>query len=196
MSAAPAVRERPILFSTPMVKALLAGTKTQTRRVLREREARLVQDVCGGGVEPVVWWPMDLNEPMPCPYGGVGARLWVRETHGWVSGAGRRLVYAADGAPADRFSGTEIEGMKWAPSIFMRRADSRTTLEITDVRVQRVQEISEEDAIEEGCPGDHAADRDLDAVDEYRRLWDSINGKRSPWESNPWVWAITFRRVA
>lgn len=183
------MKERPILFSGPMVRALLAGTKTQTRRTCKgARELSCSQD-----------WPLST-----CPYGRVGERLWVRET--FRQGYGSMSVhYAADP--------DEVSCGPWNPSIFMPRWASRITLEITDVRVQRLQEISEEDARAEGVPQDLAAvcyvgegqirdgkyrvepHQHIAAADHYACLWESINYKRAPWSSNPWVWALTFRRV-
>jgi hypothetical protein len=213
------VTERAILFKGEMVRAILAGTKTQTRRLVGP-------DFAITGPNPPAPGLFDLYRTRGLgkgwcgavaldgrgsgatlgPYGMPGDRLWVRETHGWVSGAGRRLVYRADGTPTDRFSGAPIEGMKWAPSIFMRRVDSRLLLEITDVRVQPVQAITEEDAKAEGAEGHHDVSwpgtvRDLGTMGDVRRrnfavLWESINGERASWESNPWVWAIAFRRIA
>lgn len=190
--------ERPILFSGPMVRAILEGRKTQTRRVVKPQP----DEVCCA--TPI----------RPRPY-ETGMRLWVRETfsrhfsHGqhrddglrwepWgglpskVSPDGREIVYYREGF--DRCGhGT------WRPSIYMPRWASRITLEITDVRCQRLQDISCADAIAEGVrPSANSQTIDCDTPDprhEFRALWNSINAKRAPWESNPLVWAITFRRV-
>lgn len=177
------MRERPVIFSGPMVRAILAGTKTQTRRVLREQAESYVGDLLGQRfIYPVV---RGTAEPVPirCPYGQPGDRLWVRET--WSREDVRGIMYRA----TDKNPST----LNWKPSIHMHRADSRLTLELTEVRVQRLLQISEEDAEAEGVEPvgweGHAGC--------FAALWDSINAKRGhSWASNPWVWALTFRRVA
>jgi hypothetical protein len=195
------MKERGILFSAPMVRAILAGTKTQTRRVVRGPIEYLGPS--GGQDDLSSWgWFFDgqdqhgymvlargMNErfdngfiSIPCPYGVPGDRLWVRET--WRGEGPSTVQYRADGG--------DVGTLKWRPSIFMPRAYSRIDLEVTEIRVQRVQEITEEDAYAEGISG---GDSMGDPVGEYAKLWDSINGKRAPWASNPWVWALTFRRV-
>jgi hypothetical protein len=192
------VKERGILFSAPMVRALLDGRKTQTRRIVKERHL-----------------PSDENEyGRACPYGVPGDRLWVRETWaidecgkrvslspetwsktGWPI---HRLLYAADG---------DARVLAWNKrvSIHMPRWASRITLEVTDVRVQRLQDISEDDAKAEGYTtawlervAEAGADGPLGAPTQprhwYASLWDEINGPGS-WAANPWVWAISFNRV-
>jgi hypothetical protein len=199
------VTERPIIFGGPEVRAILDGRKTQTRRAVTHRHADL--DICYRMGDGRLVHPM--MGVVSCPYGVPGDRLWVRETfrqsHGSMS-----VHYAAD---AD-----EVSGGPWRPSIYMPRWASRLTLEITDVRVQRLQEISEEDARAEGvcdfangcclacnsrghnvtypsgCPNCAATGHDHSS--KFRNLWDSANGKRAPWSSNPWGWALTFRRIA
>lgn len=214
-----AVRERPILFSGPMVRAILYGTKTQTRRVVKPqpysngyhfdgRDIRCFNDYLppsatlldvGRGRNRYTTSDLEGWE-QSCPYGVPGDLLWVRET--WAdyrylacsnNGVGiattSRTVYRAD-------NGSEVYAdLRWRPSIHMPRWASRLTLEITDVRVQRLQEISYEDVLAEGCPR-KAAGADPADFEWYRHLWDSINAKRGySWESNPWVFALTFRRV-
>lgn len=170
-----------------------------------------------------------------CPYGQPGDRLWVREAHQWrygmkgledggtvhdpvevyyratpnvVSLHDHRTKARVQFADADAvWRDMLIEDDGWRPSIFMPRWASRLTLEITDVRVERVQDISEEDAIAEGtgpdmvCSPEYAARHGFEGTEHdfifrYRCVWDSINGKKHPWESNPWVWAITFKKAA
>jgi hypothetical protein len=263
-------RERPILFSGEMVRALLDGRKTQTRRVVKGvMRVRLWQSVCGDGPfanvvaragtylayandHGAVSVTADNGELLGvkpgefewcCPYGVLGDRLWVRETHivGWPCDAGdlqqfdedgnerpRHVWYRATPTPAGGYTsqlgafidhwadddGNLVERIPWKPSIHMPRWASRITLEITEVRVQRVQEISFEDAIAEGVQrdiipacGDHPnlecwvngpppAHAHVIPEAAFRELWDSINAKRGfGWEVNPWVWAITFKTV-
>ncbi len=212
------MKERPILFSAEMVQAILAGTKTQTRRVACDAmippfyfRAQCVQGEDGPtwvltGVENGGCYSMG-----PCPYGQPGDRLWVRETWADMCGNGRacrprgraaadrraHIIYRADYSP-----GCYPVGKGWRPSVHMPHWASRLALEITEIRVQRVQEISEEDAKAEGAGNRHGVFHDAiqSAIDNvYRRnfavLWDSINGKRGgcAWKDNPWVWALTFK---
>ena len=165
------MKERPIIFSTPMVKAILDGRKTQTRRVIKDQPPLSMRDM---------FKPKNLK----CPYGQVGDRLWVRETF---------KPYNCMGGFAYKADGDLSTGFPWKPSIHMPRGASRITLEITESRAERLQDISEEDAKAEGvkcCPN---------AVSDYKHhfmiLWDSINGKKYPWDSNPWVWVISFKVV-
>ncbi len=173
--------ERPILFSGAMVRAILEGRKAQTRRILR-RERQ--------------YGPFAFDDPRVaryCPYGQPGDRLWVRETwHLWGPPEHQTLAFRADCADAENYT--------WRPSIFMPRWASRITLEITDVRVERVQAISHVDAIAEGAIDAELGAGDLIsgsyAVTNYAVLWDGINAKRGySWSSNPWVWVLTFTRV-
>jgi hypothetical protein len=219
-----AVFRRPILFSGPMVKAILDGRKTQTRRVIKPQLEERVSD---SGEQGLVWlserslragrrdWVLE-GMVSACPYGIPGVRLWVRET--WAVRrlpAGLWVEYQADGhnarLPEPHEHNIRDEGGKvdltryvadrWRPSIHMPRWASRITLEITGVRVERVQDISECDAKAEGAEA--ASDdvlRDTPRGNTYRagfaRLWDSINGPRGyGWDVNPWVWVVEFRRV-
>jgi len=232
------VKERPILFSSPMVRAILDGSKTQTRRVVKDATGAFWDHA---GWRPVIvdgcvrWEDADtgrrLHDPMlaprpPCPFGVPGDRLWVRET--WCD-----TMHRDPGAEPERFIDGRVEGVEyrashsclsfedgcpcnpdgnskrseWRPSIHMPRWASRITLEITDVRVERLQAISEEDARAEGVkrdtePCDHIrrACADIECMgptfkSTFCELWDSLNAKRAPWASNPWVWAISFKRV-
>ena len=181
------MRERPIVFSAPMVRAILDGRKTMTRRVVRS-------PIVGGGrfdgLEPggmAMFTTGCLYRKVQCPYGCAGDRLWVRET--WKHAARSPVWYRATDEG-------ECEG-PWTTPIFMPRWASRIMLEITGLRVERVQEISESDAKAEGCS---SSDPDSGDNPTYRRyfqeLWESINGKKHPWANNDWVWVITFKRVA
>lgn len=188
------MRVRPIIFSTPMVQALLEGRKTQTRRIVKPQpnggpQAEMIN--LGGA-----WGLLDgiLSGEWRCPYGQPGDLLWVRETyrhielppHQWDEVGECEIDYRA--TPRKIFEGCEVP---WRPSIHMPRRDSRLTLRITDVRVERVQEISEADALAEGVK---RSQRASDARDSYASLWESINGTGS-WDANPWVWVIEFQRI-
>lgn len=202
--------ERPILFSGPMVRAITreVDPKTQTRRVVKPQPpawARFPQPAGDGwewtdrnvDADDLKHWP-DYYKPMRCPYGVPGDRLWVRETFARTVGAAR----GAGEAPveyvyrADQVYAAAVEGIRWKPSIFMPRAACRLVLEVTAVRVERLQEISLRDCMAEGCAEDSRA---LGSANRwrhgYRTLWDSINAKRAPWASNPWVWVVEFQRV-
>jgi hypothetical protein len=208
--------EKSIIFSAAMVRALLAGTKTQTRRVACNGTIP-AQYIATTEYEPGRWRLFDAEHPHaslaqytmpPCPYGQPGDRLWVRETFAKIDGQTRPWIetdYRATYAHGDRLG--DHLGMKkrWTPAIHMPRAASRITLEITEVRVERLQAISEADARAEGVvydPGEGgtfwvpgAGCTSDSAVDAYRKLFESINGPGS-WDANPWVWAISFWRIA
>lgn len=251
------MKTRPILFSGPMVRAILEGRKTQTRRVVKLAYEEFSKE-WAAAVYPardsgwIAWWPNDspylaeftkkaYTDGFQCPYGKPGDRLWVRET--WASQIDRpdfeeqldqlddslvrtELTYRATPRigirvpgvirPVDRMTyldeSTALEHhcfgwpIKWKPSIFMPRWASRITLEITDVRVERVQSISEEDAEAEGLyhSQDHISDlfgfepgkfTNRTALGAFGRLWRSINEKKHPWSLNPWVWVVEFKRV-
>ena len=221
-----AAKERPILFSGPMVRAILAGTKAQTRRVVNipgaERGATHLHPVPGhtqrvrafdrDAREPDGWefsfdggFDRDRRGPVRCPYGAPGVRLWVRET--FSPAAGCAVHHAAARAFCYRSDEDGCRPASWRPAIHMPRAAARITLEITSVRVERLQDISEEDARAEGVstseiPGTvngEPAKLYTFGPDAHRKafawLWDAINGKRAPWSANPWVWVVSFRRV-
>lgn len=204
------MKERPILFSAPMVRALLDGSKTQTRRVLKLKGRDPSANTPGkhAPIEPYTdgngSWNFvlaatghGLGDPFPCPYGVVGDRLWVREawadlsvtTGGDYTGTAYRADecdYGNEDEPITR------DMIRWKPSIHMPRKLSRITLEVTGVRIERLQGISRGDAMDEGCPFPNMAQGD-DPRQWYRDLWESINGAGS-WQQNPWIWVIAFRR--
>jgi hypothetical protein len=194
------MKERPILFSGPMVRAILAGTKTQTRRMVK-RQGDMEFDPADPHYGPywLAYAAGDLDgedAKVRCPYGVPGDRLWVRETwavqHEYDTaapseiGASARWHYAAT---------EDLGGLRKRPSIFLPRRGSRILLEITEVRVERLQEISEQDARAEGV-APNAFERTADNWGGvlYRRLWESINGAGS-WDANPWVWVVSFKRL-
>ncbi len=177
--------EKPILFSGPMVKAILEGRKTMTRRVIKFNASGRVQ------AHGKQWHIDDSNVVLGAPY-QPGDHLWVRET--WVHiEPDIHPMYRADYKSTTQLAQLAL-GFKWRPSIFMPRWASRITLEVTGVRAERLQEITETDAISEGVKGG-SCHPDF-WVGAFRDLWDSINGKKHPWESNPYVWVYEFRRIA
>ena len=195
-------KERPILFSAPMVRALIAGTKTQTRRIVKPRKDRSF----GCELAPhEIAGEINSGDFTHAKYGSPGDRLWVRETFciGWPSGIpgqwsvlrgtchqdkDRRAFYLADGGdPPDE------PQRRWTPSIHMPRWASRITLEIESVRVERLQEISEADAIAEGIAATPWAE--FPPSEAYKLLWNAINAEKAQWDANPWVWAVSFRRA-
>jgi len=182
------MKERPILFSGPMVRAILEGRKTQTRRVIKPQPV-------GSN------YRIDLKKPV-CPYGRPGDRLWVRETFvrfdrsHWPPKYGYKADTLGPGFEESEQARKDL-GYKWRPSIFMPRAASRLDLEVLGVRVERIQEISSEGAMDEGVYKkiDQPANNFL-PIPAFRELWDSINAKRGfAWESNPWVWVVDFRKL-
>jgi hypothetical protein len=214
------VKEHPILFSGPMVRAILDGSKTQTRRIVKDAPGdadstmRQVAAMTCIDAEPgTVFWrfgiPGGITKGFRCPYGQPGGRLWVRESCIISSknfgdrhfsnatdyeGDWRTIQYLADGF--DRDAANDFGFTKATPSIHMPRWASRITLEVTDVRVERVQEISKADALAEGMlPNEDPASGHIHPASQFAQLWDGINAKRAPWSANPWVWVIGFRRM-
>ncbi|BCQ63169.1 hypothetical protein PBOI14_49190 [Pseudomonas sp. Boi14] len=222
-----AIKERPILFNGPMVRAILEGRKTVTRRAVKPQFQTAPIDVVDG----VPSWDsptnyagevqMNTQRGKSCPYGQRGDRLWVREA--WVADAqvnaiaprylsqGEPNLYPADGS-ARQTGCAMIAPGKGRPSIHMPRWASRILLEITDVRVERLQDISEEQALAEGIvgvafrpddgfpictgymvgPDDGKSVLETTAAKAFAKLWQSTGGD---WDANPWVWVVEFRRV-
>lgn len=184
-----AIKERPILFSAPMVRAILDGSKVQTRRLIKPQFKSLLQ-----------WDGAELlteritrkgRQVIRCPYGVAGDRLWVRES-GWQSpddGTDFDWEYDANKPDVDSL---KAAGWIRRPSIHMPRTASRITLEVTGVRVERINDISESDAFAEGVTLPEPV---LEAYySGFKRLWVSINGPQS-WDENPWVWVVEFRKL-
>jgi len=197
------VKERPILFNGPMVRAILEGCKTQTRREIKNNPL-----LNAGFTDEFILLPGNASA-FVCPFGVVGDRLWVKETSIIApkyfndgkdcnardeEGVPRIVQYLATNPNRDAANDYHL---KVSPSIFMFRWASRITLEITDVRVQRLQEITEEDARAEGYhPKINDSLPDWTAKESFKILWDSLNAKRGlDWDKNPWVWALSFKRV-
>lgn len=184
--------ERPILFSAPMVRAILNGRKTQTRRIVRLNESGRVKQI--GGLKN--WHLDDANAVQACPYGKLGDHLWVRETWAEIPDDGGTWIYRADD-PDDAWK--QESGVRWKSGRFMPRAASRITLEIAGVRVERLKEITDEGAKAEGVEamawtnGNGTLTMRYTPHSVFATLWDEINVKKAPWESNPWVWVIEFK---
>jgi hypothetical protein len=210
------MKERPILFSGPMIRAILNGSKTQTRRIARKPKSMLQSDF-----DTAMTWAEDNGIPgvMASPYGYPGERLWVRETcwiFGWWKRDGKtrtgkaRWRFVIDPSHQVRFDDppreercTKREGPipGWCrrPSIHMPRWASRITLDVTNVRVERLQDITEADALAEGMPDtssvwDGVPGKRGGPRETFQTLWNAINAKRAPWSSNPWVWVVEFSR--
>jgi len=227
------MKERPVIFNSEMVRAILSGGKRQTRRVMKPqvhsmaRFADYKTDLGYPTSKTHLWAGFYLTEDSEtpgyykCPYGKIGDRLWVRET--WSTDADIEAYRKANEPVPIVYKGDwDIDGITkeeacdvgiiWKPSIFMPRWASRIDLEITDIGVERVQDIKEKDCEAEGIEvaesiGDYAGAlwtartkkatfSFSDAQSAFQYLWDSINAKRGyGWDSNPWVWIIMFKRV-
>lgn len=195
------VSTKPILFSSSMIRAILEGRKNQTRRIVKlpswstkdwsdfELDGNEAQIICAN---------TGCLATILCPYGKVGDRLYVRET--WAKHSKSctdlpKIFYRADEDTDPDIYLYPLQ-VEWKPSIHMPRAISRITLELTDIRVQRLQDISEEDAIAEGVPPFNWDDGEsLRPIPAFAKLWDSINHETHPWKSNSWVWAVSFKRI-
>jgi hypothetical protein len=192
--------DRPILFSAPMIKALLAGSKTQTRRVLKPQPTMHEAGDCtvGGHRGPVDYLMREIY-PQHMARFRKGDRLYVRETWAEVGSMDPGLFITRADYPACVPRHYEnvppADQVKWRPGIHMPRSRSRLTLTVTDVRVQRLQEITPADAIAEGiwAPANSMTIdcETRDPRDDFQALWNSINGTGS-WAANPWVAALTF----
>lgn len=205
------MKERGIIFNSEMVRAILDGRKTQTRRVMNNQPCTLPGETISVQQDDFNFrWAGDLHNDtsgwFPCPFGKVGDRLWVRETfcivHDEQFGEENWIDYRATPKYSDKKPAgwdaepNDPEALNWAPSIHMPRWASRIKLEITDVRVERLQAASDDDFKAEGYP----LDRELtggstDAFCWFRHLWDSVSKPDCNFESNPWVWVVEFKKV-
>lgn len=197
----PQVKESPILFSAPMVRAILEGRKTVTRREVKKQAAL---DCLAAGFEPA-FLTLPGNADL-CPYGKPGDRLWVRET--WARVGNCDPGYLTFGATYPDCLPQELENIpaacevRWKPSIHMFRRDSRILLEITDVRVERLQDITPDQCIAEGvdaamcrqfletAPSRHTLKEA--EIHGFSGQWNSVGGD---WQANPWVWVVEFKPV-
>ncbi|HCD3048237.1 TPA: hypothetical protein NBM42_004558 [Klebsiella variicola] len=204
--------ERGMIFNAEMVRAILDGRKTQTRRPIKWKQTRFTE--IGEREDGSKWpWSEDAEHACdfwhPCPFGDVGDRIWVRETWAEAGASAPDLkLYRAnypEHVPSIYENVPPAEEIRWTPSIHMPRTASRIQLEITDVRVERLNAISEEDARAEGiidggclnCGEPEpcgCANPEPDATDAFAYLWQSIYGQEN-WNANPWVWVISFKRV-
>jgi hypothetical protein len=184
-------KERPILFSGPMVGAIREGRKTQTRRIVKDLIFDPDHDLPCMIAEdgPLAFPERFYDGTIKCPHGQPGDCLWVREA--WaplVVGNERDFIYRADThAGLEKRDGDQ----KWKPSIHMPRIACRLMLEITGIRVERLNEISRGDAMGEGCPFQNIQDAN-DPRAWFKALWSQINGPES-WTANPWVWVVEFK---
>jgi hypothetical protein len=202
------MKQRPILFSTPMVQAILEGRKTMTRRVIKPQPETTLYDVKMG-----YWseYPNDLKHPyVKCKHGEIGDVLYVRETwRKYLSEDGNEIIdFAADDhemlylTDGDGFQVFNKDGSEkfvpYRPGIHLPKKHSRIWLRITDIRVEKLQDISEEDAKKEGVNSSNYTGIGVDELKvnryAFRDLWDKINGDES-WLQNPWVWVISFERI-
>lgn len=230
------MKEHPIIFSAPMVRAILAGIKNQTRRIMKPQPPEWCQRwgyTCFtpvGAISARGTYEGDSSAEkfFKIPYGTGptpkrkecgGDRLWVRETwnlfdpdadpdikdrlgprapYQGISGT-RPIFWTACYRADGELSHPEHGEARWRPSIHMPRWASRITLEITNVRAERLQQITEQDAVMEGVGSVSIHDVPRNATfsrrDDFAHLWDIINGKRANWDSNPYVWVIEFKRV-
>lgn len=191
------MKERPILFNAEMVKAILSGRKTQTRRIIKlDHERGFQNPVVRGRAGEVSSVEFGLSH-MLCPLGQPGDQLWVREAFATGLCTKTTTAYKATHKAEDLEEGW-LEKIKWRPSIHMPRWASRINLLITGVRVERLNDISQEDAKSEGCcygRGGGVPDLAVSPADHFPTLWESVYGIKS-WAANPWVWVIEFERVA
>lgn len=196
-------KEIPILFSTPMVQAILAGRKTMTRRIVKPKGALSVEDV--------------VNHAAKCPYGWIDDILWVRESwHPYLRGYGENgwielIKFVADGYEMEMKHSKDYSELGWhnRPSIHMPKDGARIWLLVVDISVERLHSITKEDAMDEGIEFEkldgngyklyrnHLTDEiNLGtAVESFQTLWKKINGEES-WNKNPWVWVVSFKVIS
>ena len=178
------MKEKPIIFNTEMVRANLDRRKSQTRRPIKGLDASQWEKSL---LEAGRW-----QEAIKCPW-QIGDRLWVRET--WCLDYEEEPVYKVDVDRLIEFKMIPSDIYKWRPSIHMPRWASRILLEITNIRVERLQEIQGHDLIEEGIGCGGLADDFAEDILRFRKFWDSCNSNFNLWHFNPWVWVLEFKRI-
>ena len=199
MSTATATKERPITFSAEMVRAIREGRKTQTRRIVKPQPGMSEphRPCCSNERHYEAWWDFDTDRSWRCPYGLPGDRLWVREELFYLGDLANfetvRFAYAADCQDA------ELTRRTWKSrrAMFLPKSWSRIKLEITEVEMRRLEDMSASDCVHEGVTdlaGDDMYAAADDAFRKFRQLWDRINGDGA-YAENPWVWALTFKVV-
>lgn len=211
------MKERGMIFNAEMVRAILDGRKTQTRRIIKnqpfdrsqyrhDHQIEIISGRAENGDEVDGLYAYTKSTggtwSAKCPFGQPGDRLWVRETSGLqvrrdaLGGTGEFRVYRASNPDAIRFTADgKNYPIKWIPSIHMPRPASRILLEITDVRVERLKYIPRDGIIAEGYPAERATDGgEYDPFLWYRDLWESIYGAGS-WQANSWIWVIEFKQI-
>lgn len=192
--------EKPIIFSTQMVQAILEGRKNQTRRIVKPQPD-------DDGLWNHTDLPMSLESDLEgwngtvdetgesnqykCPYGQPGDVLWVRESYSPDYFRQGEHGYKADWTDLSK---EYLPSPKWKPSIHMPRTAARIFLKVENVRVERLQEITASECKKEGILIDPEDPDYIQWIEKFADLWDKINGFRAPWESNPWVWVIEFSR--
>ena len=205
------MKDKPILFSTPMVQAILDDRKIKTRRVIKGMGNKMHYDRLLGDwglsdppelIDGVLRWRLqtDVDDDrmfeVECPW-KVGQTLWVRET--WQQGESEYLYLEKMLRDGVIYTDLDDDPIKWKPSLFMPKDAARIFLKVKSIRVERLQDITEEDARAEGIKGIPRS-RELSPMDDYiypfKQLWDGLNSKRGyGWDVNPWVWVIEFERV-
>jgi hypothetical protein len=180
------MKERPIIFSGPMVRAILDGRKTQTRRIIKNPER--LQGLMLAGEEPA--W---------CPYGGPGDLLYVRETFcdaclNYTGKEGTEICHKADGKKCRLCAGENWPS--WKPSIHMPKKYARIWLRVESVSADKLQEITEVDAKKEGMLPSMTSGWSYSCRAAFQELWDKINKDRAPWDSNPLVWIVEFSVIS
>lgn len=197
------IKDRPILMNGEMVCATIDGRKTKTRRMVKLPNQWSFPPAAFDHKRTVIGrFGSSCDDCLRCPYGAPGDRLWVREAWQVWEHEGISIAELTKRWNESQLAGDVIyraddpeDAEEWRPSIHMPRWASRLTLEVLSVRVERVQDISEEDAKAEGCVSDDGAPVDGTAASErFALLWDSINGPGA-WQRNDWVWVLEFRKV-
>ena len=190
------MKETGLMFKAPLVRAILEGRKTQTRRIVKRLPLRINRDANAMEIDVANIENGEFAKRVPCPMGKPGDRIYVRETYAHHPQFAQ-IAFRADGEEFEDADGW-LWAPKWTPSIHMPKQAARIWLEITGVRVERLQSISESDAQAEGCSlecmtptGDDCGSA-IWGPGGFKALWESTGGD---WAANPWVWVIDFKRI-